>query len=141
MNRTRAHVVFVLIILLCSALPLSAEEAGLVIRSPLFGPQVKTSTSVENLEVQSFSAQLGLLAQPPVYNEEQRLLSAVSNGSYPVTPGDAFRLVYLDGLGIHLTQVHTTASVWLWKTNIQGPWKNSNRNFLLKRTAGITYFQ
>ncbi|RFU95285.1 sugar transporter [Sphaerochaeta halotolerans] len=98
MNRTRAHVVFVLIILLCSALPLSAEEAGLVIRSPLFGPQVKTSTSVENLEVQSFSAQLGLLAQPPVYNEEQRLLSAVSNGSYPVTPGDAFRLVYLDGM-------------------------------------------
>ncbi len=98
MNRTRAHVAFVLILLVCCTFTLGAEETGLVIRSPLFGPQVKASTSVENLEVQSFSAQLGLLSQSPVYDEEQRLLSAVSNGSYPVTPGDTFRLVYLDGM-------------------------------------------
>ncbi len=98
MNKTRAHVVFVLILLVCCIFTLGAEETGLVIRSPLFGPQIKASPSVENLEVQSFSAQLGLLSQSPVYDEEQRLLSAVSNGSYPVTPGDTFRLVYLDGM-------------------------------------------
>ncbi|WP_319758303.1 SLBB domain-containing protein [uncultured Sphaerochaeta sp.] len=98
MNKTRAHIVIVLILLVCCTFSLGAEETGLVIRSPLFGPQVKVSSSVENLEVQSFSAQLGLLSEVPVYDEEQRLLSAVSNGSYPVTPGDTFRLVYLDGM-------------------------------------------
>nr|WP_321308052.1 SLBB domain-containing protein [uncultured Sphaerochaeta sp.] len=98
MNKTRAHIVIVLILLMCCTFSLGAEETGLVIRSPLFGPQMKVSPSVENLEVQSFSAQLGLLSEVPVYDEEQRLLSAVSNGSYPVTPGDTFRLVYLDGM-------------------------------------------
>ncbi|MGD9926676.1 MAG: SLBB domain-containing protein [Sphaerochaeta sp.] len=98
MNKTWTHIVIVLILLVCCTFSLGAEETGLVIRSPLFGPQVKVSTSVENLEVQSFSAQLGLLFEVPEYNEEQRLQSAVSNGSYPVTPGDTFRLIYLDGM-------------------------------------------
>ncbi|MGH0052713.1 MAG: SLBB domain-containing protein [Sphaerochaetaceae bacterium] len=98
MKRTSARRVFALILLMFCTLALSAEEAGLVIRSPLFGPEQQTATSLENLEIQSFAAQLGLLSQSLAYDEEQRLLSAVSNGSYPVTPGDAFRLVYLDGM-------------------------------------------
>ena len=99
MKRPHIRLVFVLVFffLVCT-FNLSAEEAGLIIQSPLYGTEQRSSPSEVNLAVQSFSAQLGLVSQSIEYDEEQRLLSAVSNGSYPVTPGDTFRLVYLDGM-------------------------------------------
>ncbi|MGE4454057.1 MAG: polysaccharide biosynthesis/export family protein [Sphaerochaeta sp.] len=99
MKRPHIRLVFVLVFffLVCT-FNLSAEEAGLIIQSPLYGTEQRSSPSEVNLAVQSFSAQLGLVSQSIEYDEEQRLLSAVSSGSYPVTPGDTFRLVYLDGM-------------------------------------------
>lgn len=77
---------------------LQAQEAGLVIRSPLFGPVPKENIEQEVPQVQSYIQQLGLMEDQPQLDADQRVLSAISSPSYPVTPGDTFRLVYLDGL-------------------------------------------
>ncbi len=106
MNRTKKVLVVVLMIGVCCSGILFAVDAGLVIRSPLFGGQQDTSVTLEKLEVQSFTAQLGLLPKTDVntdvyakvYTDAEKLQSAISNSGYPVTPGDTFRLVYLDGM-------------------------------------------
>lgn len=51
----------------------------------------------------SFSNQLGISGDTSVDQDgdviaKQRILMAISNVSYPVTPGDSFRLIYTDGV-------------------------------------------
>lgn len=87
----------ILLVLFASMAILSAQDAGLVVRSPLFGSDTKSQTVGVPLSLQSFSEQLGLQAQLAL-DPSQRVLSAISNPTYPVTPGDTFRLIYLDGM-------------------------------------------
>ncbi len=99
MNTKAKKCLMVLIFLLFFTLLFAAEGSGLVVRSPLFGPaSVSPAFDEQSLELQSYSEQLGLALEPVEEKPETRVLSAISNGSYPVTPGDTYRLVYLDGL-------------------------------------------
>lgn len=99
MNTTAKKLLMVLLVLLFSTLLFAAEGSGLVVRSPLFGTDPLTPAFDEkSLGLQSYAEQLGLVLDLPQEKPENRVLSAISNGSYPVTPGDSFRLVYLDGL-------------------------------------------
>ncbi len=99
MNTTAKKCLIILLFLLFSTLLFAAEGSGLVVRSPLFGPESQTPAFEErSLILQSYAEQLGLAMEQVEEKPETRVLSAISNGSYPVTPGDRFRLVYLDGL-------------------------------------------
>ena len=99
MNTTAKKYFIILLFLLFSTLLFAAEGSGLVVRSPLFGSDSLTPAFTEQaLTLQSYSEQLGLAKELVEEKAETRVLSAISNGSYPVTPGDRFRLVYLDGL-------------------------------------------
>jgi protein involved in polysaccharide export with SLBB domain len=89
--------VLLLVVLWCGSL-VFAQNAGLVVRSPLFGNDIQNATITEPLAIQSYAQQLGLLQEQSQPEGPQRVLSAISSGAYPVTPGDTFRLVYLDGL-------------------------------------------
>ncbi|MDT4762337.1 polysaccharide biosynthesis/export family protein [Sphaerochaeta sp. PS] len=87
------------LLLLISTLLFAADGAGLVVRSSLFGPEaLPSSPSLKSLSLQSYSDQLGLESAQGEESAESRVLRAISNAAYPVTPGDTFRLVYLDGL-------------------------------------------
>lgn len=99
MNTTAKKCLMILFVLLFSTLLFASVGSGLVVRSPLFGPDSQIPSSEEkSLALQSYAQQLGLPMEQVEENPETRVLRAISNGSYPVTPGDRFRLVYLDGL-------------------------------------------
>jgi len=99
MNTPAKKYLVILLILLFSTFLFAAEGSGLVVRSPLFGPDSQTPAIEErSLALQSYKEQLGLALVQVEEKPETRVLRAISNGSYPVTPGDMFRLVYLDGL-------------------------------------------
>ena len=99
MNTPAKKCLMILLFLLFSTLLFGSVGSGLVVRSPLFGPSPLTPSSDESsLVLQSYAEQLGLSLETVEEKPENRVLSAISNGSYPVTPGDRFRLVYLDGL-------------------------------------------
>jgi polysaccharide export outer membrane protein len=92
----RTLVSIIMILTLGTAL-LIAADGGLVIRSPLFGPMDRPIAQESELRQQSFAEQLGLGATPS-RSDQERVLAAISSEEYPVTPGDTYRLVYLDGL-------------------------------------------
>lgn len=99
MNTPAKKYVIIIFFLLFATLLFAAEGSGLVVRSPLFGPDSLIPAIEErSLGLQSYAEQLGLALVQVEEQPETRVLSAISNGSYPVTPGDKFRLVYLDGL-------------------------------------------
>ena len=97
MKRVKNVALLVLVVLYAGVAMLFAADAGLVIRSPLFGPAPRPVVQESELKLQSFADQLGLGTSPSL-NEQERVLNAVSSGNYPVTPGDSYRLVYLDGM-------------------------------------------
>lgn len=99
MNTKAKKYLIILLFLLFSSLLFAADGSGLVVRSPLFGPDPLTPVFDErSLVLQPYAEQLGLALTMTEEKPETRVLSAISNGSYPVTPGDRFRLIYLDGL-------------------------------------------
>lgn len=99
MNNTVRKILVLAIGLMLSLTLFAAEGSGLVVRSSLFGPDaVPTVHDVRSLSLQSYSQQLGLRSEVQQTTPESRVLSAISNAAYPVTPGDSFRLVYLDGM-------------------------------------------
>jgi len=98
MKRVRTIGLLTLILLFAGTVPLLSAEAGLVIRSPLFGPVSRPVVQESELKRQSFADQLGLGGESAQLTDQQRVLSAISSGYYPVTPGDGYRLVYLDGM-------------------------------------------
>ncbi len=95
-SRTTLSILVLLLFVCIASLP--AQDAGLVVRSPLFGTVHKELTQQEQLQVQGYAQQLGLSDAGMSLDAAQRVLSAISNPAYPVTPGDTFRLVYLDGM-------------------------------------------
>lgn len=99
MNSTAKKRFMILLLLLFSTLLFAAEGSGLVVRSSLFGPDTPApAMDANSLVLQSYAEQLGLALDVPEEKPETRILRAISDGRYPVTPGDRYRLVYLDGL-------------------------------------------
>jgi len=98
MKRVRTVGLLILVVLYASTTLLFAADAALVIRSPLFGPAPRPVVQESELKLQGFVDQLGLGTGVSTLSDQQRVLSAISSGHYPVTPGDSYRLVYLDGM-------------------------------------------
>jgi len=95
----------ILFILSMGVFPATVEgtlPVGLVVRSPLFGTDV-AQTTMGAVPFGTYAEQLGLPEKTPIAANNdtllaQRLLMAVSDSTYPVTPGDALRLIYADGV-------------------------------------------
>lgn len=98
MKRVGTTGLLIITILCVGTAMLFSAEAGLVIRSPLFGPVSRPVVQESELRRQSFVDQLGLGGEATSLTDQQRVLSAISSANYPVTPGDSYRLVYLDGM-------------------------------------------
>ncbi len=98
MKRIRTIGLIALVVFCLGNTALLAADAGLVIRSPLFGPASRPVVQESELKRQGFSEQLGLGGGAGLLTDQQRVLSAISSGNYPVTAGDSYRLVYLDGM-------------------------------------------
>ncbi|MFA6844112.1 MAG: SLBB domain-containing protein [Sphaerochaetaceae bacterium] len=100
LNKKLALIIFCAIFYVSTTI--SALPTGLVVRSSLYGPEA-ASSAAEVLPFQSFSLQLGLQPPKEITNTNaaiianQRVLSAISDAAYPVTPGDVYRLIYFDG--------------------------------------------
>jgi protein involved in polysaccharide export with SLBB domain len=97
MKTAKKSVAFFLVLAISYAL-FASSGSGLVVRSPLFGTSSTDEKPVDTLAIQGYSQQLGLSEVTMEETAEERVLTAISNGQYPVTPGDTYRLVYLDGL-------------------------------------------
>ena len=97
MKKTTRWVLVLCVISIVAHGALLAADNGLVIRSPLYGSSTKDLVGT-TVQVQSYAEQLGLSSTPAVPTSSERLLNAISEPSYPVTPGDTYHVVYLDGL-------------------------------------------
>ncbi|HOE88852.1 MAG TPA: SLBB domain-containing protein [Sphaerochaeta sp.] len=95
-NAKRCALVLLIIIAIVHG-ALIAQDNGLVIRSPLYGSSTKDLVGT-TIQIQSYAEQLGLAATSTIPTGDERLLNAISEPSYPVTPGDTYRVIYLDGL-------------------------------------------
>ena len=98
MNTIRKKCTAVLFLMILISALYAAEGTGLVVRSPLFGFTQTPASPLSSLSMQSYADQLGLSTEEIFDTAESRVLSAISHGAYPVTPGDLYRLVYLDGM-------------------------------------------
>ena len=78
---------------------LFGADNPLIIRSPYFSAFENYTEVVRPITIPdpSYGAQLGLLVMDTPLSPGERLLSAISNTAYPVTPGDSLLLVYSDG--------------------------------------------
>ena len=84
-----------LILILSSTLAfLYGADDSLIIRSPYYG---KSTTTVESISIKTpFVKQLGIESAPTL-NPQERLLEAISNSNYPLTPGDLIELSFTEG--------------------------------------------
>ena len=96
-QRSTRYLVTLVLLTLVAQITLWAADTGLVIRSPLYGSSTKDIVGT-SVQVQSYAQQLGLATTPATPSSQERLLNAISDPSYPVTPGDTYHVVYLDGL-------------------------------------------
>lgn len=72
----------------------------LVVRSPLFVDRSATTavTAVADVASTPLAVQLGLPQVPAqLPSREDRVLAAIANSAYPVTPGDMLALTYIEG--------------------------------------------
>ncbi|NCB00992.1 MAG: hypothetical protein EOM67_02360 [Spirochaetia bacterium] len=96
--------------------PISALDTSIIIRSPLY---TDTPVMDEALTIdRSFKGQLGLIdeisSNIDTLTNEEKIISAMSQPDYPVTPGDQIRLSYVDSKQIVTTltlQVNTSYKV------------------------------
>jgi len=99
---------------LFSASPVTNQPVGLVVRSPLYGSET-TGTAVDIIPFGTFSEQLGLSTTVQTFSGtatelQQRILMAVSDVSYPITPGDTFRLSYTDSVNRIVTDLQVDSN-------------------------------
>ena len=86
------------IILFCTILFLSAADNAVIVRSPYYGT-MGTIGEIESMP-NSYTAQLNLpetLSEDGADVQRARVLAAIANTGYPVTPGDTITLSYTDG--------------------------------------------
>ncbi len=92
--------VLALMLLMVSYVTGALSAAPLIVQSPWF-IQTNDRTaaqSVVSIQEVSLAGQLGVSdQQSPVFSKEDRVLSAISNPAYPVTPGDMLTLSYTEG--------------------------------------------
>ncbi|HQB54789.1 MAG TPA: polysaccharide biosynthesis/export family protein, partial [Sphaerochaeta sp.] len=124
MRNSKRCALILLIILVVVHGALIAADNGLVIRSPLYGSSTKDLVGT-TVQVQSYAEQLGLAATSSIPTADERLLNAISEPSYPVTPGDTYRVVYLDGLktvtlDLQVNEAYQVALPGLGRVNGQG---------------------
>lgn len=91
-------IVFALLFMLTFCYLLPAADNAVIVRSPYYG----TTSSIEeaNQLPNSYAAQLGMADQETMsaaITPESRVLAAISNNRYPVTPGDTIRITYTEG--------------------------------------------
>ncbi len=87
------RIIFPLLIITLLLLPLAGADT-VMIRSAYYGSTASTlDARVLN---RSFAAQLGS-GEETSFSAQERVLSAIANPSYPVTPGDTMSLSYTDG--------------------------------------------
>lgn len=90
---------WIIIAMLCLlAAPLWGADQAVIVRSPYYG-NAGATLDADSID-RSFASQLGLspLVQPAGANvQQERVLAAISNNRYPVTPGDMLNLVYTEG--------------------------------------------
>jgi protein involved in polysaccharide export with SLBB domain len=93
-------VVLALIFLLnFSVYSIDNEEniSGFVVSSPIYSNFDINELDALNIEQQTFNEQLGLIELDLEIDPSTLLLMAISDSNYPITPGDTFRIDYLDG--------------------------------------------
>lgn len=87
------------IMLLCMCMaPLWSADQAVIVRSPYYG-SLATTIDADSID-RSFASQLGLVTKEPETGaavQQERVLAAISNNQYPVTPGDMLSLVYTEG--------------------------------------------
>lgn len=96
--RKRIRIVSMSLVLLFPLWLLPAAESTTIIRSPYYGSSAAVN-GAETIEL-DYLAQLGLTTQEspvPATVSQERLLAAISNNYYPVTPGDTLSLFYTEG--------------------------------------------
>ncbi len=89
----------VLCLFLCIfIIPMSAADTSIIIRSPLYNEGITYDDTL--IIDKSFKSQLGFTdSETLTFNEltnEEKIISAMSQPQYPVTPGDQLRLIYTD---------------------------------------------
>jgi len=95
--------------------PISAADTSIIIRSPLYTDSV-VSEDFAQID-RSFKGQLRLNDETIISNNElsneEKIVSAMSQPNYPVTPGDQLRIVYTDAKQTinALLQVNTSYSI------------------------------
>ena len=94
----RRYIICTLVLLCGLSIGLVAASSSVIIQSPLYS---KTSSTEESLAVdRSFSGQLGLdlnnQAQNGGIDTADKVISAMSQPNYPITPGDQLQLTYTD---------------------------------------------
>lgn len=80
----------------------TVDTEGFIVRSSHFLPsnEVNVDDTAIKGQIQTFDEQLSLVPTTDIDGSqinEQRVLMAISNGDYPITPGDSFSLVFSDG--------------------------------------------
>ena len=107
-----------LILYICVLIiPVFAVETSIIIQSPLYTSSV-ISDGFTNID-RSFKGQLGFDDETAIKNNEltneEKIVSAISQPNYPVTPGDQLRIVYTDAKQTvsALIQVNTSYSIEL----------------------------
>ncbi len=96
--RSRRRVLITIVLVLSSLWLLPAAENAVIVRSPYYGtvPVVDQGAAVPG----TYQGQLGIGQIETVAGadlQQRRVLEAISNNAYPVTPGDTIRLSYTEG--------------------------------------------
>lgn len=112
MKKYIAGLFFYLCVLL---IPIFALDSSLIIRSPLYSDSLIDESTIAI--DRSFKGQLGLNEEAIVnidsLTNEEKIVSAMSQPNYPVTPGDQIRIIYTDAKQTvnALFQVNTSYSI------------------------------
>jgi protein involved in polysaccharide export with SLBB domain len=96
--RTRNRILLTVYALCVALWILPAADSAVIVRSPYYGSttSIGDSASIPS----SYAAQLNITAVEEVTGTElqtKRVLSAIANTGYPVTPGDTINLFYTEG--------------------------------------------
>ena len=84
--------IIIIFTLLLFNLQLYSADSGFVVNSPMY---LNESTLVSTKQ-ETFNEQLGISLGEKEVDPEYMLLRAISDSNYPITPGDSFKVDYLE---------------------------------------------
>ena len=120
-NKRRIAVVFIVLVMSCNFfLVAAAVSSEMFMLSPFYGKGEGVGVTVPGTvedNIASYMEQLGIApaasGQPSAdagILPAERVLSAISSGEYPVTPGDVYSLSYVDGQTSVLNELQVDGS-------------------------------